>query len=179
MDFVTFMTTCRKFGFSLLNVFHKTVISSPRWRDILSPAQIFCIFPSAIDLVINHLVKFADQTKNKHNSQQQQWLTNLVRSPGKKTGYTSFCLDKRPHFSGAARYCSQVENPWEQLFYLNSSTSDKLFNTFVSKKTDNKEVIEFTIVKQIGVTDLGYQYELKGNNCESDARLHEDSKKRG
>ena len=106
MAFVTFMNTCRKFGYSLLYVFHETAVGSPRWRGILSQAQIFCIFPSTIDLVMNHLVRFADQAKNKHVSRQQLWLTNLVRSLGKKTGYTSFCLGKSPHVSGAARYRS-------------------------------------------------------------------------
>ena len=70
MAFVTFMTACRKFGYSLLYVFHETAVGSPRWRGILSQTQIFCIFPLTIDLVINHLVNFADQTKNKHVSRQ-------------------------------------------------------------------------------------------------------------
>ena len=85
MAFVTFVTTRRKFGYSLLYVFHETAVSSPHWRYILFQTQIFCIFPSAIDLVINHLVKFAEQTKNKYVSRQQLWLTNFVRSLGKKT----------------------------------------------------------------------------------------------
>ena len=45
MAFVTFMNTCRKFGYSLLYVFHETAVGSPRWRGILSQTQIFCIFP--------------------------------------------------------------------------------------------------------------------------------------
>ena len=56
-SFITFMTTSRKFEYSLFYVFHETEISSPRWKDI-SQTQIFCVFPSVIDLVLNHLVKF-------------------------------------------------------------------------------------------------------------------------
>ena len=56
-SFVTFMNTCRKFGYSLLSVFHETAISSPHWKDI-SQTPVFCAFPSAMDLVLNHLVKF-------------------------------------------------------------------------------------------------------------------------
>ena len=70
-----------------------------------------------IDLVINHLVKFADRLRDKYVSRQQLWLTNLVRSLS-KTGYTSFSLSKRPFVSGAARYRSHVENPHEQFCYL-------------------------------------------------------------
>ena len=53
-SFVTFMTTCRKSVYSLLYVFHETTISSPKWKDILSQTQIFSIFPSTMDLVINY-----------------------------------------------------------------------------------------------------------------------------
>ena len=64
-SFVTFMTTCRKFGYSLIYVFHETTVNSSRWKDILSQMQIFCIFPFAIDLVLNHLVKFADHLRDR------------------------------------------------------------------------------------------------------------------
>ena len=37
--------------------------------------------------------------------------------------------------------------------------SDKLFNTFVSKRTDNRDQIEFVIEKQVGETDSGQVYE--------------------
>ena len=40
-SFVTFMITCRKFGYNLLYVFHETAISSPRSKDILSQIKIF------------------------------------------------------------------------------------------------------------------------------------------
>ena len=43
-SFVTFMTTCRNFGYNLLYAFHETAISSPRWKDVLSQTQIFCGF---------------------------------------------------------------------------------------------------------------------------------------
>ena len=77
------MTTCKKFGYSLIYVFHETAVSSPRWKDILSQTQIFRIFPSAIDLVLNQIVKFADRLRDRHVSRQQMWLTNLVRSLAK------------------------------------------------------------------------------------------------
>ena len=92
-SFVTFMMACRKFGYSLIYVFHEMAVSR-RWKDILSQTQMLCIFPSAIDLVLNHLVKFADRLRGRYVSRKQMWLTNLVRNLA-KTGYTSFCLDKR------------------------------------------------------------------------------------
>ena len=39
-------------------------------------------------------------------SRQQLWLINLVRTLAKKSGYSCFCLDKRPHMFSAARYRS-------------------------------------------------------------------------
>ena len=82
-------------------------------------------------------------------------LTNLVRTITIKQGYSSFCLDRRPHVFGAASYRSQVENSHNQFFYLNSSTSDKLFYTFASRRTDNKDQIKFIIEKQVGETGSG------------------------
>ena len=52
-----------------------------------------------------------------------------------------------------------MENPETQYCYLNSSTSDKLFNTFVSKRTDDSDHIEFIIEKQVGETDSEQVYE--------------------
>ena len=92
-SFVTFMMACRKFGYSLIYVFHEMAVSR-RWKDILSQTQILCIFPSAIDLVLNHLVKFEDHLRGRYVSRKQMWLTNLVRNLA-KTDYTSFCLDKK------------------------------------------------------------------------------------
>ena len=92
-SFVTFMMACRKFGYSLIYVFHEMAVSR-RWKDILSQTQILCIFPSAIDLVLNHLVKFEDHLRGRYVSRKQMWLTNLVRNLA-KSDYTSFCLDKK------------------------------------------------------------------------------------
>ena len=64
-SFVTLMTTCRKIGYSLIYAFHETAVSGPKWKDTLSETQIFYIFPSAIDLVLNHLVKFADRLRDR------------------------------------------------------------------------------------------------------------------
>ena len=62
---------------------------------------------------------------------------------------------------GAASYRSKVENPETQYCYLNSSTLDKLFNTVVSKRTDDIYQIEFIIEKQVGETDKGQVFELQ------------------
>ena len=59
-----------------------------------------------------------------------------------------------------------VENPDTQYCYLNSNNSDKLFNTFVSKRTDDKDSINFVIAKQVGETASGQVYELKTNQNE-------------
>ena len=152
------MKTCRK----LIYVFHEKAVSSPRWKDTLSQTHIICIFPSEINLVLNHLIKFADCLRDRYVSRQQIWLTNLVRNSA-KTGYTSFCLDKKSFVSGTARYRSHVENPDEQFCYLNWSTSDKHFNTFRSRRTSSREVIEFVIEKQVGVTSTGYKYNLQAS----------------
>ena len=71
-SFVTFLTTCRKFGYSLLYVFHETAISSPKWKDILSQTQIFCIFSSAMDVVVSYLVKFVSRSDAKGYISRQQ-----------------------------------------------------------------------------------------------------------
>ena len=61
----------------------------------------------------------------------------------------------------APRYRSHVGNPETQYYYLNSSTSDKLFNTFVRKRMDSSDQIEFIIEKQVGETDSGQFYKLQ------------------
>ena len=77
---ITFLTTCRKLGQSLLHIFHEPALISPRWTDILSQTQMFCVFSSAMDLVLNHLVKFITRSPNVKGyiSRQELWLTNLV-----------------------------------------------------------------------------------------------------
>ena len=73
---------------------------------------------------------------------------------------------------GAARCRSQVENLETQYCYLNSSTSDKLFNTFLSKRTENSDQIQFIIEKQVGETVSGQVYELQTNrDAKSDDRV--------
>ena len=72
-----------------------------------------------MDLVMNCLAKFvARNGSNRYVSRQQLWLTNLVRDLEKKSGFSCFCLDKRPEVSGAVRYRSMVENPETQYCYL-------------------------------------------------------------
>ena len=164
-SFVRFLTYCRKFGHSVLHMFHKPALSSPMWKDILSQTQILCVFPSTMDLVLNHLVKFVTRGTNTigYVSKKQLWLTNLVRTLEKQSGYSCFCLDKRPEVFGAARYMSQVENPKTQYCYLNCSTSDKLFNIFVSRRTGDKDQLKFVIEKHVGETGSGQVYKLKTN----------------
>ena len=48
-----------------------------------------------------------------------------------------------------------MENPETQYCYLNSSTSDKVFNTFVSRRTDDTDKIKFVLEKWMGETDSG------------------------
>ena len=91
------------------------------------------------------------------------WITKLVSALAKKSGYSCFCVDRRPHVFGAARYRSQVENPTVQYCYLNSIMSDKLFNTFTSRRTEQEDKIEFIIEKQVGETASGQVYELQTN----------------
>ena len=75
---------------------------------------------------------------------------------------------------GAARYRSQVEKPETQHCYLNSSTLDKLFNSFVSKRTNDSDQIQFIIEKQVRETDSGQVYELRAKrDCKSDDRVSE------
>ena len=57
-----------------------------------------------------------------------------------------------------------VENSETQYCYLNANNSDKLFNTFVSKRKDEKDSVNFVIVKQVGETASGQVY---GNNKET------------
>ena len=136
----------------------------------------FCVVSSAMGLALNHLVKIASRSGSGKGyvSRQQLWLTNLVRTLVKKSGYSCLSKDKRPHVFGAARYRSQVENTETQYCYLNSSTSDKLFNTFVSKRTDDSDQIEFIIEKKVGETDSGQVYKLQTkHDGKSDDRFNE------
>ena len=87
----------------------------------------------------------------------------LVRALAKKSGYSCFCVDRIPHVFGAARYRSQVENPTVQYCYLNMSTSDKLFDTFTSRRTEQEDKIEFIIENQVGETAPTQVYELQTN----------------
>ena len=73
---------------------------------------------------------------------------------------------------GAARYRSQVEKPETQYCYLNSSTLDKLFNSFVSKRTNDNDQIQFITEKQVRETDSGQVYELRAKRYgKSDDRV--------
>ena len=56
-----------------------------------------------------------------------------------------------------------MENPETRYCHLNSSTSDKLFNTFVSRRTDDKDQLKFVIEKQVRGTGSGQVYELRTN----------------
>ena len=62
-----------------------------------------------------------------------------------------------------------MENLEIQYCYLNSSTSDKLFNTFVNKEMDDSDQIEFIIEKHTGEKDSGQVCELQPkHNTKSD-----------
>lgn len=114
------------------------------------------------------------QIRPKINTLADSRLDDLTRALGKKVGYTSLCLDIGPQGLEVARYCLQVGKPLEQLYYLNSSTLEKLFNTFVSKRTDNKRSYsEANWKNRFGLSIL-----IEGEQCERDARLLEESKQR-
>ena len=67
-----------------------------------------------------------------------------------------------------------MENLEIQYCYLNSSTSNKLFKNFVSKKTDHSDQIDFIIEKQIGEKDSEKVCELQTKlNTKSDDRVIE------
>ena len=81
---------------------------------------------------------------------------------------------------GAARYRSQVKNSETQYSYLNSKASDKLFNTFVSKRTNDSDQIEFIMEKQVEETDLGQVNKLQAKRDDkSDDRVSEFEQERG
>ena len=64
---------------------------------------------------------------------------------------------------GAVRYKSEVENPETQYCYLTLSMLEKVFNTFVGRRTDDTDKIKFVIKKQVGETNSGQVDELKIN----------------
>ena len=67
-----------------------------------------------------------------------------------------------------------MEKPETQYCYLNSSTLDKLFNSFVSKRTNDSDQIQFIIEKQVRETDSGQVYELQAKrDGKSDDRVSE------
>ena len=81
---------------------------------------------------------------------------------------------------GATRYRSQVENLETQYCYLNLSTLDKLFNTFVSKRMNVRNQIQFIIEKQVGEADSGQVYELQTkHDGKSDDRVSEQQQRGG
>ena len=101
--------------------------------------QIFCVFPSSMDFAINFLAKFvARGSGNGYVSRQQLWVTNVIRTLEKQSGFSCFCLDKRPEMSGAARYRSMVENPEIQYCYLNISNSELKTNRDESNSNDEE-----------------------------------------
>ena len=70
-------------------------------------------------------------------------------------------------------------NTNNQFCYLNSSTSDKLFHTFASRRTDNKNQIEVIIEKKVSETGSGQAYEIQANqDGQPDGGLHEKTKQR-
>ena len=76
--------------------------------------------------------------------------------------------------SGTARYRSQVQNPETKYCYLNSNKWNKLFDTFVSKRTDDSDQIQFIIEKQVVETDSGQVYGLQiKRDVKSDDRVSE------
>ena len=97
-SFLTFLTYCRKFGDSLLYISHEPALSSPRSKDIFSQMQIFCVFRSAMYLVLNHLVKVVTRGTNTtgYVSRQQLWLTNCVRTLKKQSVIPVFVSIKDP-----------------------------------------------------------------------------------
>ena len=52
-SFVKFLTYCRKYDYNVLYIFHEPALSS-KFMDIMSRTQIFCVFPTAMDLVLNY-----------------------------------------------------------------------------------------------------------------------------
>ena len=62
--------------------------------------------------MINFLAKFvARGSGNCCVSRQQLWVTNVIRTLEKQSGFPCFCLHKRPELSGATRYRSMVQKP--------------------------------------------------------------------
>ena len=95
-SFVNFLTSCRKFAYSVIYI-SRTCISSPRWKDIISQKQIFYVCSSAMDLVLNHLVKFVTRGSNAKGylSRQQLGLKNENKNLQKENlrAKKSICKD--------------------------------------------------------------------------------------
>ena len=121
----------------------------------------FCVFSSAMDLVLNHLMKFITRSPNikGYVGRQLLWLTNLVWTLAKK------CCFFASNLFGATSYRSQVENPETEHCYLNSSMLDKFIWYFREQEkwsvVISSDQIKFIIEKQVRETDLGQVYELQ------------------
>ena len=94
----------------------------------MSQNQIFCVFPTAMDLVLNYFAKFIARGKG-YVTRQQLWIANVVRTIENQTGFTCFCLDKRLGVSGAVRYRSMMKN---QVYKLKANQNEP-------SSTDEKE----------------------------------------
>ena len=101
-SFVNILTFYRKYGYNVSYIFHKPALSSSKFKDIISQTQILCVFPTTVDLVLNYLAKFVARGKG-YITRQQLWIANVLRTIENQTGFTYFCLDKRPGVSEAAR----------------------------------------------------------------------------
>ena len=106
-------------------------------------------------------MNFVSCSKVSFISKQQIWLTKLLQGLQNQTSYSCLCIDNCPQSLGAAKYSSEVENPNKQFCDLNTSTSDKMFNTFKRKRTDNIEKVEFSMQKQVGIIKAGDRYEIE------------------
>ena len=75
------------------SLLYKPALSSSKFKDIMPQTQIFCVFPTAMDLALNYLAKFVAGGKG-YVTRQQLWIGNVVRTIENQTGFTCVCLDK-------------------------------------------------------------------------------------
>ena len=142
--FANFLTVARKFGYHCLYIFHAIHPEKAIWRTILSQTNLLNIFPASVPLstVKNVLEANCIRNSNKYIPVNSLWVTKLfirlANEDSEKTCLTIDCSGFNPN--GPGRFQTDASNPLTQTCFFNKTDQDSLFNIFISKRIQNKNV---------------------------------------
>ena len=142
--FANFLTVARKFGYHCLYIFHAIHPEKAIWRTILSQTNLLNIFPASVPLSTVKKVLEANciRNSNKYIPVNSLWVTKLfirlANEDSEKTCLTIDCSGFNPN--GPGRFQTDASNPLTQTCFFNKTDQDSLFNIFISKRIQNKNV---------------------------------------